>query len=83
MGRALDLYSEKTQQRYDKLRASLRRQRREVEYLNAVLELLPDGAIIQDLDGSMTFINERAKRLIGENYNFFKRAEMRRDQLPP
>ena len=38
LGRALDLYSEKTQQRYDKLRASLRRQRREVEHLNAVLE---------------------------------------------
>ena len=77
LGRALDLYSEKTQQRYDKLRASLRRQRREVEYLNAVLDSLPDGAIIQDLDGSITFINERAKRLIGESYNFFKRAELR------
>ncbi len=77
LGRALDLYSEKTQQRYDKLRASLRRQRREVEYLNAVFESLPDGAIIQDLDGNITFINERAKRLIGESYNFFKRSELR------
>ncbi len=77
LGRALDLYSEKTQQRYDKLRASLRRQRREVEHLNAVLDSLPDGAIIQDLDGSITFINERAKRLIGESYNFFKRSELR------
>ncbi len=77
LGRALDLYTDKTQQRHDKLRASLRRQRREVEHLNAVLESLPDGAIIQDLDGSVTFINERAKRLIGESYNFFKRSELR------
>ena len=77
LGHALDLYSEQAQQRHDKLRASLRRQRREVEHLNAVLESLPDGVVIQDLDGNVTFINERAKHLIGEGYNFFKRAELR------
>ena len=71
------MYTDRVQQRHDTLRASLRRQRREIEHLNAVLESLPDGVIIQDLDGNVTFINERAKRLIGEGYNFFKRAELR------
>ncbi|MFN8449413.1 MAG: ATP-binding protein [Anaerolineae bacterium] len=77
LGRALDIYTDRVQQRHDTLRSSLRRQRREIEHLNAVLESLPDGVIIQDLDGNVTFINERAKRLIGEGYNFFKRAELR------
>jgi signal transduction histidine kinase len=75
LGRAIDLYTEHVQERHDTLRASLRRQRREIEHLNAVLESLPDGVIIEDLDGNVTLINERAKRLVGENFNFFKRAE--------
>ncbi|HVU14226.1 MAG TPA: ATP-binding protein [Phototrophicaceae bacterium] len=77
LGHAIDVYTDRVQQRHDTLRASLRRQRREIEHLNAVLESLPDGVVIQDLDGSVTFINEHAKRLIGEGYNFFKRAELR------
>ena len=77
LGRALDVYTDRVQQRHDTLRGSLRRQRREVEHLTAVLESLPDGVIIEDLDGNVTFINERGKKLIGEQYNFFKRAELR------
>ncbi|MBI1257264.1 MAG: HAMP domain-containing protein [Chloroflexi bacterium] len=77
LGRALDVYTDRVQQRHDTLRASLRRQRREIEHLNAVLESLPDGVIIEDLDGNVTFINEHAKKLIGEGHNFFKRMEMR------
>jgi len=77
LGRALDVYTDRVQQRHDTLRASLRRQRREIEHLNAVLESLPDGVIIEDLDGNVTFINEHAKKLIGEGHNFFKRAELR------
>ena len=77
LGRALDVYTDRVQQRHDTLRASLRRQRREIEHLNAVLESLPDGVIIEDLDGNVTFINEHAKKLIGEGYNFFKRTELR------
>ena len=77
LGRALDVYTDRVQQRHDTLRASLRRQRREIEHLNAVLESLPDGVVIEDLDGNVTFINDRAKKLIGEGHNFFKRAELR------
>jgi two-component system, OmpR family, sensor histidine kinase ResE len=77
LGHALDRYTESVQERHDSLRASLRRQRREIEHLTAVIESLPDGVIIEDLDGNVTLINERAKRLIGENHNFFKRAELR------
>ncbi len=77
LGYAIDMYTDRVQQRHDMLRGSLRRQRREIEHLNSVIESLPDGVIIEDLDGNVTFINERGKRLIGEGYNFFKRAEMR------
>lgn len=77
LGQALDRYTESVQERHDSLRASLRRQRREIEHLTAVLESLPDGVIIEDLDGNVTLINERAKRLVGESHNFFKRAELR------
>ncbi|MEP7290660.1 MAG: ATP-binding protein [Chloroflexota bacterium] len=77
LGHAIDLYTEHVQERHDTLRASLRRQRREIEHLNAVLESLPDGVIIEDLDGNVTLINERAKRLVGSNHNFFKRAELK------
>lgn len=77
LGFALDNYTSRVQERHDILRASLRRQRREIEHLNGVLESLPDGVIVEDLDGNVTFINEKAKRLVGEEHNFFKRAELK------
>lgn len=77
LGYALDRYSEAVQERHDSLRASLRRQRREVEHFSAVLESIPDGVIILDLDGLVTFINAQAKQFVGESYNFFKRSDLK------
>lgn len=65
IGQALDRYADYVQQRQDSLRVSLRRQRREIAHLTAVLEMLPDGVIVQDSDGRVVFTNERAKELLG------------------
>jgi signal transduction histidine kinase len=70
MGKALDQYANYVQERQDALRVSLRRQRREVEHLMAVLESMPDGIIVQDLDGRVMVINEQAKKLLGSQRVF-------------
>lgn len=64
LGRALDLYADRVRERHDGLRDSLRRQRREIAHLSGVLEALPDGIIVQDMSGSVTFMNDRAKSLL-------------------
>lgn len=65
LGRAIDRYAEQVQQRQDSLRAMLRRQRRETEHLTAVLESLPDGIVVQDLDGRVIVMNDKARLLLG------------------
>jgi len=70
VGKALDQYADYVQERQDALRVTLRRQRREVEHLLAVLESMPDGIIVQDLDGRVMVMNERAKKLLGSQRVF-------------
>lgn len=77
LGYALDRYAARVQARQEELRGNLRRQRRELEHFNAMIESLPDGIIVQDIDSNVTFINDRARQLVGERYNFFKRASER------
>ncbi|MCK6580376.1 MAG: ATP-binding protein [Anaerolineae bacterium] len=74
LGYALDRYAARVQEKQEELRNSLRRQRRELEHFTAMIESVPDGVVVYDIDGSVTFINEPARQLIGERYNFFKRA---------
>lgn len=64
-GHALDRYADHVRERHDLLRDDLRRQRRRVAHLSAVLEALPEGIIVQDKDGSVVLMNERARRLLG------------------
>ncbi len=64
LGFAIDQYADKVRERHDGLRDSLRRQRREIAHLTGVLEALPDGVIVQDMSGSVTFMNDRAKSLL-------------------
>src|SRR5258707_9670547 len=66
VGQALDQYADYVQERQDVLRVSLRRQRRETEYLLSVLESVPDGIVVQDMDGRVVVMNERAKTLLGK-----------------
>ncbi len=70
VGRALDRYADVSQQREDALYTTLRRQRREYTHLMSVFESLPDGVIVQDLDGRVVLMNERAKTLLGSQRVF-------------
>ncbi|HLU10651.1 MAG TPA: ATP-binding protein [Oceanobacillus sp.] len=65
LGRALDKYADHVQERQDALRLTLRRQRREITHLTTVLESLPEGVVVQDPDGLVVFMNDRAKNLLG------------------
>lgn len=65
VGHALDKYADYVQQRQDSLRASLRRQRRETEYLMSVLEAIPDGVVVHDQQGQIVVMNVAARILLG------------------
>lgn len=65
LGAALDRLAERQQRRADLLQESLRRQRTETAQLAAVLESIPDGIVVQDLDGRVLIINESARGLLG------------------
>jgi signal transduction histidine kinase len=65
IGAALDRYADYVEQRQDALRLTLRRQRREITHLTAILEMLPDGVVVQDADGHVVFTNDRARELLG------------------
>ncbi len=65
VGHALDQYADYVQERQDTLRASLRRQRREAEYLLSVLESMPDGIVVHDQQGQIVVMNEHARILLG------------------
>lgn len=64
IGRALDQLADANEQRMDGLRVTLRRQRRETEYLLSALEALPEGVVVQDIEGRVLVMNERARDLL-------------------
>jgi signal transduction histidine kinase len=70
MGHALDQYADYVQERQDALRGKLRRQRREITHLLSVLEALPDGIVVQDLDGRVILMNDHARQLLGSQRVF-------------
>ncbi len=74
LGATVDRYAARVQEKQEEMRSSLRRQRRELEHFTAMIESIPDGVIVQDIDGHVTFINEQARVLVGEKYNYFKRT---------
>lgn len=65
VGAALDHYAGYVQQREDKFQTLLRRQRRERNYLMAVLESMPDGVLVQDKEGKIIVMNDMARQLVG------------------
>lgn len=66
LGSLLDRLVDRYQRKTDSLQHSLRQQRRETTRLTAVLESIPDGLIVQDLQGRVLLINETARTLLGE-----------------
>ncbi len=69
-GHALDQFALAVQKRQDAMRLMLRRQRREAEYLMNALEALPDGVVVQDAEGRVMVMNERARDLLGSQPDF-------------
>lgn len=72
IGQALDDYAvvveeERTeaQQRQEALRKALRKQRRENAHVIAVMQAIPDGVVVQALDGRVLMMNDEARRLLG------------------
>ncbi len=65
LGHALDRYADHVQEHQDMLRADLRRQRREITHLMSVLEALPEGVVVLDMDGRVTVMNDHARKLLG------------------
>ncbi len=62
---ALDRYADSVQHRTDHLVNSLQRQRRESARLTVVIESVPDGLVITDLNGRVLMMNSTARELIG------------------
>ncbi|MBN1680293.1 MAG: PAS domain-containing protein, partial [Anaerolineae bacterium] len=73
LGMALDRLADHHRRRTDALQKALRRQRRETAHLSAVLESIPDGIVVQDLDGRVLLINDAARRLLGGQRAFRSR----------
>lgn len=88
IGQAVDQYANYVQNKQDELRIALRKKRRELSHMVSVLESLPDGVIVQDLDGRVILMNEIARKLLGSarvfrNSNFQELTALVTDKLGP
>jgi signal transduction histidine kinase len=70
IGHALDRYADYAKEKQDTLQKALRRQRREVNHLMSVLESMPNGVVVQDLDGRVVIMNDHARELLGSQRVF-------------
>jgi signal transduction histidine kinase len=70
LGIAVDNYAQRVQKREMFLETSLRNQRRETARLTAVISSIPEGVIVQDLDGRVVLMNDPALRLLGSQRAF-------------
>ena len=70
VGHALDTYADAVQEQHDTLQHALRRQRREINHLFLIFESMPDGVVVQDLDGRVVVMNEEARNLLGSQRVF-------------
>jgi len=70
LGQALDHFADYSQQQQDALKQTLRRQRRETAHVLSVLECLPDGVVVQDLEGRVMLMNDHARGLLGSQRVF-------------
>jgi PAS domain S-box-containing protein len=70
VGYALDQYANQTQKTQDNLNRALRRQRREINHFLMIFESIPDGVVVQDLDGRVVVMNEKARELLGSQRVF-------------
>jgi len=67
---AVNRYADVVHEREDFFRVSLRRHRRERDYLLLVLEAIPEGVIVQDMEGRVVLMNDPARDLLGSQRVF-------------
>jgi signal transduction histidine kinase len=65
VAKAVDQYADYVQEKRDEMRVAMRKSRREVAHLNAVIEAMNEGVIVQDNDGRVLLMNEYARNLLG------------------
>lgn len=70
LGQAIDQYADVVQIQQDALQTALRQKRRELSHLTAVISNLPQGVIVQDLDGRVLLMNDIARELLGSQRAF-------------
>lgn len=70
LGQAIDQYADAMQAQQDALQTALRQKRRELSHLAAVISNLPQGVILQDLDGRVLLMNDIARELLGSQRAF-------------
>jgi len=70
MAMAVNRYADVVQEREDQFRTSLRRHRRERDYLLLAFEAIPEGIVVQDMNGRVVLINDPARELLGSQRVF-------------
>jgi signal transduction histidine kinase len=70
VGHALDEYADYVQVKQDDLQRSLRRKRREINHMMRVFTAMPDGVVVQDMDGRVLMMNDRAREVLGSQRMF-------------
>lgn len=70
MAVAVNRYADVVQEREDVFRASLHRHRRERDYLLLAFEAIPEGVIVQDMEGRVVLMNDPARELLGSQRVF-------------
>lgn len=68
IGQALDQYAELAVEREDQLHQSLRKQRRERTYFESVVESMPGGVVVQDIEGNVILMNSSARELLSSTH---------------
>jgi|GEM_PF-332698 len=68
IGQALDQYAELAVEREDQLQRSLRKQRRERTYFESVVESMPGGIVVQDIEGNVILMNSSARELLSSTH---------------
>lgn len=77
IGQAIDEYAtqvdverEIAKRQQEQLQKALRRQRRETAHILAVIESLPDGIVVQAMDGRVVMMNDEARTMLGSHRVF-------------
>lgn len=70
MAVAINRYADTVDIREDQFRITIRKHRRERDYLLMVFESMPEGVIVMDVDGRVILMNEVARGLLGSHRVF-------------